>query len=313
VVLAPWAWFAVRGLHPWLDLVAITLPVLVVVATAVVALAVVATRCWWGCAVVASLLAFGATSVVGPWRPQAGPPPQRPLVLVSANVSHPEDRATAEIVHRSLLATGADVLVTVELRPVLAELLAQDFPYRATSLRSDQFDPPPAVGIFSRYPVTDVRSDARDVPGARAIVHGPGGDVMVYAVHVPKPSLSPSSYSVGFRRHDQLDAAVAASAAREALPVVIAGDLNTSDRTIGYRRFTSRFVDAARTGWAGPTSVKASPLWRLLALRVDHVFLSRSWCAAGAGHRPLAGSDHRAVRVEIGPCVAPAGPDGDRT
>ncbi len=58
--------------------------------------------------------------------------------------------------------------------------------------------------------------------------------------------------------------------------MVLAGDLNLSDRGPSNHRLTAVLHDAMRSGWAAPTSLK----WpqRLLLLRIDHVLVSDGWC-----------------------------------
>ncbi|MEP7059660.1 MAG: endonuclease/exonuclease/phosphatase family protein, partial [Actinomycetota bacterium] len=72
-------------------------------------------------------------------------------------------------------------------------------------------------------------------------------------------------------------------------PVVIAGDLNLSDRTHGYRILLSDFRDAMRAGaWAGDTFEQG--IWRYALLRIDHLFVSRSWCAKDPSRFTVTGS-----------------------
>ena len=57
--------------------------------------------------------------------------------------------------------------------------------------------------------------------------------------------------------------------------VVVAGDLNLSDRAGGYRILTGVYRDAMRAGvWA--TDTYRLHVWRALLLRIDHVFVTES-------------------------------------
>jgi endonuclease/exonuclease/phosphatase (EEP) superfamily protein YafD len=96
--------------------------------------------------------------------------------------------------------------------------------------------------------------------------------------------------------------ALLGSARRESAPVVLVGDFNSSDRGRGYRRVTTRFRDAMRSRWAGPTYTAL--LWRPFLLRIDHVFVPRDWCSAKPEQFTVQGSDHRGVAVDVGPCPA---------
>jgi endonuclease/exonuclease/phosphatase (EEP) superfamily protein YafD len=122
------------------------------------------------------------------------------------------------------------------------------------------------------------------------------------ATHLSRPALDAGAADlVTFGHHHGEVRALLALADRQEGPVVIAGDLNTSDRTRAYRELDDELVDAVRTGrWAG-TTFFARP-FRVLALRIDHVFVSPGWCADGGGTLAVAGSDHHAVRSDVGPC-----------
>jgi endonuclease/exonuclease/phosphatase (EEP) superfamily protein YafD len=82
--------------------------------------------------------------------------------------------------------------------------------------------------------------------------------------------------------------------------VVVAGDLNSTDRARDYRLLDAGLVDAMRDGWAGPTSVTQ---WRAFLLRIDHLFVGRGWCGDGAHRVELPGSDHDAIVATVGPCA----------
>jgi endonuclease/exonuclease/phosphatase family metal-dependent hydrolase len=82
----------------------------------------------------------------------------------------------------------------------------------------------------------------------------------------------------------------------------VAGDLNTSDRAVSYRQMDSALSDAMRSSAAGATTYVGG-WWPVLMLRIDHVFVTRGWCAADPGTFTPAGSDHLGVEVAVGPCA----------
>jgi len=302
--VVPWTWFLVRDIHPVLGFVAIAMPLLVLGALAFVAVVAAVLRSATVLLVLSSLGAFGAVAIVGPWLPHDRPAPQKGLVLLSANMGGPEDPAAADAGVRSVLSASADVVVIAELSPIAARALADAYPYHAQTFpEAEQAPEPPAVGIFSRLPIVEVQTGADGLPGIRAVVEGRDvGRFALYAVHVPKPGFGGPTWSTSFSNHERIVDRLADAAEAEELPVLVAGDLNTSDRSAAYRRLTSQLSDAARADRTGPTSIKASLLWRLLALRVDHVVEATPWCSAHSSRPHLAYSDHRAVRVEVGPC-----------
>jgi endonuclease/exonuclease/phosphatase (EEP) superfamily protein YafD len=86
----------------------------------------------------------------------------------------------------------------------------------------------------------------------------------------------------------------------ETLPVVLAGDLNMSDRVRAYRDLDRHFTDLTRDGFARTTYI--SGIYRLFLLRIDHVFASDGWCGAHVHEFTITGSDHRGIRLDAGPC-----------
>lgn len=298
-VVAPWTWFAVRNLGSFLDLVATGLPVVAGLAAGGLAVyAAVRRRAVLALGVVSCLVA-GAVAVGEPWRPRAFPTPVRAFRIVAANVSsHNRNpaRAVADATSR-----GGDLVLLLEAGDVGQINRPPDYPTVIQPTYSNQV-------YLSRFPARLLERPAnwpRRLRAHRLEVDAPSGRVVVYVSHLVRPYLGPRRL---FRLRRQLTAqrrerdALLASARTEQAPVVLAGDFNTSDRSLGYRRITARFRDAMLDRWAGPTYV-AGP-WRPLLLRIDHVFVPRDWCSAAPERFALSGSDHRGVAVDVGPCPA---------
>jgi endonuclease/exonuclease/phosphatase (EEP) superfamily protein YafD len=302
-LLLPWTWFLVRDLHPATDVVALGLPVLVV-ACVVAGVGVAALRRRRAPLLTAgSWLAFGVVAVAGPWVPDPGPAPVDAMRVVAANVHG--NAGSGPTLLAELDAQAADVLVVSELGSRLAETLPDDF---ATVLWSR---PRPGrvwsgVALATDLPARDLGlpEGLGDVEGLRARVEGPGGTVVVYALHLPPPRARPAGdWEVSVRRHRRLVARVRDAVAAEELPVVVAGDLNLVDRAWGYRALTGVLDDAMRSTWLRPTARRPGTL-HLLG-RVDHVLVSERWCSADAAVVALTGSDHRGVATSVGPCSPP--------
>src|SRR5205823_2809111 len=160
--------------------------------------------------------------------------------------------------------------------------------------------------ILSRFPARLLDKPPgwpNDFRAHRLELDAPTGRVVVYLAHLKRPHPGPRRI---VRIRSQLRAqrrereALLTSARGEGVPVVVAGDFNTSDRSRGYRRITSRFRDAMRARRAGPTYV--ATLWRPFPLRIDHIFVPRDWCSARPERFALHGSDHRGLAVDVGPC-----------
>lgn len=285
----PWTWFLVRDLGWLAEPFAVAFPLLVLVALVVLGIFAYGTRRPGPLVVAASVLALGAVVVLAPRAPEPTPAPRDPVRILSANVYelNPQPKAAAA----ALAATDADVLVAVEVPQGFGELLASADAVRPYAVAAR------GMIVRSRFPVSllDISGSLSRDRVLRALVRGPSGPFVLYAVHALNPSHeSTFDRQLGFVERLQR------AATRETEPVVIAGDFNMSDRQLGYRRITSSFRDAMRTDWAADTYDHA--LWRSLLLRIDYVFIDPSWCAAGAHDVDIPGSDHEGVATTIGPC-----------
>ena len=88
--------------------------------------------------------------------------------------------------------------------------------------------------------------------------------------------------------------------AAETDPVILAGDLNMTDRAAGYRMLGGPMHDAMRTGWWAASTYRHG-MWRDLSLRIDHLFVPADWCAVDAKTFGVPGSDHRGIESTVGP------------
>ena len=286
----PWSWFLLRDLGGRLEAVAVALPVLVLVALVVTASIAALLREVRLLPAVISLVAFGLVAILGPRLPHTGAPPSVPVRLVTVNVFF--DNAQPAAAMETLLASDADVEIAVETSPEFRALLdARDLahPYAA---QDDQ------LVVRSRYPVTAM-ADPPDVPARRILrvtVDAPSEPFVLYAIHALNP-LSESTFASQLEWVDRLRAA----AGREAMPVVLAGDFNMSDRQLGYRRLTTDLRDAVTAAGWGHSTYRHG-IWAPLLLRIDHVFVSPQWCSAQARTFELPGSDHDGLEVDVGSC-----------
>jgi len=288
VSAVPWLWFVVRDRSPALDAVAFVLPLAVGVAAVVVFLGAVLVGRARFAIVALSLVVFDAVAVVGPRVPQASPTPAEPFRLVSSNTF--QGNRVPDAAARVLAATHADVLVTVETRSSITIPLLRTYAHARTQTFG-------GLDVFSVWTVRPMPA-VPGVPASSAIrveVQRPGAPFVLYAVHLANPL-----HEVSFAEHAEMVRRLLAAAGRESLPVVLAGDFNMSDRTTSYRALDGAFRDAMRASFAGSTYDHGP--WALLELRIDHVFTSRSICAASPSVFGVPGSDHDGLDVELGDC-----------
>ena len=298
----PWAWFPLRDpLGVVGDVVAILLPALAGL-IAVAALVVARRR---AVLPVISLVLAAAVAVVAPWTPDdAGTvAPGAGVTIASANVT--SMRSTLP----PLRDVSADVVVVAEDGAAVDAGLVAAYPHSVVTPgvpRGGVYSPAaPRVGVYSRFPLRLLELPGPDLPGLRVAVDAPI-PFTLYALHVPRPWFTgQGEYQATVAQHHRLVVALAGRAARETGPVVLAGDLNSTDRGRDYRLLTdgTGLVDAMRDGWTGPTSVTT---WRAFLLRIDHLLVGPGWCGDASRQFPLSRSDHDGITAVVGPC-APIG------
>jgi endonuclease/exonuclease/phosphatase (EEP) superfamily protein YafD len=301
--VAPWTWYVVRDASARLDAVALVWPVFGAAAVAASVLAAALLRSRRLALVAVSWAVALLAVVVGPWRPLDTGTPVEAVRVVATNVY--ANHTYPPGVLRQIEAQRPDVLVVSEVVGASARTFGAAFRYAVGDrVGSDDEDwrIPNDVAVFSDLPMDGgpLPPSLRDQRGLRAVIDGPGGRFVLYALHLQKPGITPSSYETGFRTQRRLVDRVAAAVEAETLPVVVAGDLNLSDRTSGYRALTDVLDDAMRAGWAGPTSLKRTT--RLLLARIDHILVPEDWCSADSNTFTMRGSDHRGVAATVGRC-----------
>lgn len=229
------------------------------------------------------------------------------LSLVVYN-AHTQSAAVADK-HALLARADADVVVMLEtstgmMRSLIAkEGVRETHPYGW--LPSAVWSSCPAV--MSRYPVTpeaesaelrEIRRRLWDHLYRMEIVHAPGGSVAMIQAHARSPRRA-ERWAWGLAQLNELADIVREVEAITGLPVVVAGDFNSTPTGVRARAFAARsgLVRAKPAMRLGGTYPAWSPV--LLALPIDGVYASpgvrvTSWEVMGS-----AGSDHRALRVGL--------------
>jgi endonuclease/exonuclease/phosphatase (EEP) superfamily protein YafD len=257
----------------------------------------------------------------GPAAPGPGPTALRVMTCNLLMVNQDAGPILAEI-----RAARPDVLLLQEYTPhwhaaMAGSALAAEMPYSSFVTRDDSF----GVAIYSRSPfVGEVDNrlplGRAGVEQTRAVVRvgGPGAwrDVAVYNVHLLPPRRL--DYTIDSRLQF---AGLLEALSAEALPYVLAGDLNLTGDTPQHRDLCRAGAldahDAAGRG-RGSTWPVNSFFRYLPGLRMDHVYagngLAPVRCVTGEGR----GSDHRPVIADVAwaaaePATAPApGPTAGR-
>jgi vancomycin resistance protein VanJ len=265
---------------PWLGL---TVPVLLGLA-------------WWRRSAVASLallLPVAAwLSVFGDLLPSSADRSPPDLTAVQHNVSdvNPDPAGTA----RALMRTGADLIaleeVTPAALPAFVAALGPDYPHRATR---------GTVGLWSKYPLTDVRQvdikpsgiGAGWDRGLRATAATPRGAAAVYVAHLPSVRLGLRNGFSSAWRDESAELLGAAIAAERLDTVILLGDLNSTVDDRGLAPVSSR-MDVAGSGFAFSWPA------RLPVARIDQI-MARSATVTKVWSLPATGSDHLPIAAHI--------------
>ncbi|MFI1165027.1 endonuclease/exonuclease/phosphatase family protein [Streptomyces sp. NPDC020801] len=176
-------------------------------------------------------------------------------------------------------------------RAALLKGVGGDYPYRRAVVAAGS----KGSVLLSRYPLraTDGVRGTMGMPGALADVRG--RTVRLQLAH-PMPPL-PGQTALWHRELARLRAFAAADVRT---PTVLAGDFNASQDHAAFRRILDTgLYDAARLAGAERTPSWPARTTPTLGVQIDHVLVSRDFSAAGARFLALAGTDHRALLVDL--------------
>lgn len=270
-------------------------------AVAVLVLIAAATRRWRITLASTALLTVCATIAAPSLLDDTVAASREDLVVMSANMEY--GGADAQSLVSAVRDHRVDVLMLIEITPAAVERL------RVAGLHSllpeSAGRPSQDAGgtiIRSRSRVTLVESRREDLPPRAfdqpvVLMHREAGDVMLRAVH----SRPPSPFAVTGWRAGLADLQAWRDGQPVGLPLVMAGDYNSSWGHPGFRRIAETMTDAHRA--AGEGWVRTWPQGRRLIrpfIQPDHVLVQgMGVVAAGVVHLP--GTDHAAVWARLSP------------
>jgi endonuclease/exonuclease/phosphatase (EEP) superfamily protein YafD len=214
--------------------------------------------------------------------------------LMTANLLH--QRSNASDFARVLAEHDPDVVVTQELGPAAADILAAAYPHHR--LR-------PALDFTGRGIATRLSAEFGDIDmpgrdGTSAILDVGGVDVWLAGVHLLNPIHFP--WWVSARERGRQLEGLFEWMGRSPGPTVVAGDFNASPRWPAYRRVAARLTDLV-ADWAAESGSDLDRTWawrpgwpRLL--RIDHVF-GNGVRATAVEVDTIMGTDHNPVVVDL--------------
>lgn len=203
-------------------------------------------------------------------------------------------RNDAELTQKFLSASGSDIVVLQEFSNAwddAVKVALVDFPYELLEARNDSF----GIAIFSRVPLRNAAVETfadSYVPYITADIKVAGGDIRIFAVHLPWPLL-PSSFAARNRMIGELIDLTK----EDGIPALICGDWNLTPWSGWYRRlFDAGFDD-------GPAVQRFHPTWpsRLgwLGIPIDHCFAGDGVTILDKKVEQRVESDHKPISLEI--------------
>jgi endonuclease/exonuclease/phosphatase (EEP) superfamily protein YafD len=241
-----------------------------------------------------------------------------PLTVMSFNVwggSQAPETARVILDHDT-----PDVIALQELTPHVADLLLEElgdaYPYHAIETRGQYH----GLGVLSRYPLAKLEASHLLHPGWRiqiVRVEARGSAFTLYNVHpystnvilyleTGAPIAERVQASVGARQ--ELIRRLAADATGRPGPIIVAGDLNSTDQSEAYAILASHLTDAHRAvGWGfGHTFPAYTGRYRGIPIlprqmRIDMIFASEELVPLRSRVSETHGeSDHLPVLAEFG-------------
>ena len=212
------------------------------------------------------------------------------LLMLNVYTANPEKDAVVSAIE----ALHPDVIVGVEVdekwRAALGKL--STLPHQIFLPRDDNF----GIGILSNEPLqhAECRVWVTGLPPmCRAELQWLGTQFALLGIHTVPPR-SPN----GFASREQQLQLVRESLAKETLPMVVAGDLNTSMWSPGYRRFMagSRLKQSRNGFGVIPTWPSVFPLLRV---PIDHALFSDEFQIVDISRVTVPGSDHFGILVKV--------------
>jgi vancomycin resistance protein VanJ len=210
------------------------------------------------------------------------------LRVVSHNVNalNADPAGTA----RQLASDGADLIALQEIAAphvaAYAEELRDTHPYHHVE---------GTVGLWSAYPLSASRSVDTGIGWSRALrttVAAPGGDIAVYAAHLPSVRVQFRSGFTAGQRDESARLLGDAIAGDRLERVVLLGDLNgtMNDRALAPVTAQMRSTQGAAGDGMGFTWPASFPLTRIDQIMVKGLEPVSSWTMAGTGsdHLPVA-------------------------
>lgn len=237
-----------------------------------------------------------------------------PLRVMTWNTLYTSDRN--QEFQRLLQRVQPDIVALQEVRngfprslnTVLNDLYTHRQVYSAGTTRS--------LAILSRYPILDaMASNDLEIYRCTCVyvtIDFHGKPITVLTAHPPRPVIELRWRWRGLPRIDHFDTEnqrLPFESMQQRIdafdgPLIVLGDLNTTERQPNYRRLRQRLDDAfGAAGWGmGYSYPRVEPRVTMPItplIRIDHILTSRHWIARTAWTGQLSSSDHLYVVADL--------------
>ncbi len=275
------------------------MPWLLVALIPAVSIAGLARRRWLALTLATSTILIGLTfAPLFLPRPGSALAGNRPFKIMSYNIWGRNQNIVA--VTAVIRQERPDILLLQEASPmairILNDKLVDLYPEDELHLA---YEPGACQAIMSRYPLTPLGLAYEKGRVQKVLVDTPDGPIAVWNVHPSQPIL----WSKQYRQIVALAEDIAAADG----PLIVGGDLNTTDQSETYR-LISQYLDNAHwdAGWGFGFSFPAPPrrirgqMAITSLVRIDHIFYSDHFFTHKARTLSMSGgSDHLPVVAEL--------------
>lgn len=171
---------------------------------------------------------------------------------------------------------------------------------------------PSGMAILSRYPITaNSRPDFQGCNCQEVTIDVNGRSVTILNMHPWPPWVSfspgerlPTVHGFSTANQDVIVDALIARIEATTEPLIVLGDLNTSERQPNYWRMRSHLRDAfSDAGWGMgytfPTVKRIDGIPVFPILRIDYIFHDDTWQTKRAWVGTIPGADHRYVTADL--------------
>jgi vancomycin resistance protein VanJ len=239
------------------------------------------------------------------------------LTIMTFNIwGHSRSHETARVI---LDNDSPDIVAIQELTPQMAKILEEEvtekYPYQILDTQTLYG----GMGVLSRYPLTKVASSNLAHPDWRiqtVEVETEYGNFILYNVHFNSTEVLAylenglpvgDNVQASFQLRKQLVKALVNDISQRHMPVILAGDLNSTDQSETYQLLDSVMTDAHYAAGRGfghtfPAyggSIRGVPFWAR-EIRIDMIFYSDEFVALSSQVGTTYGeSDHLPVLAQL--------------